>query len=116
MVECVIAIHATRVRFSDTAYFFIETTTWKLLPIPVCLCSCPFVCAAAICYYQHVFYTYFIACVLSACVICTLPQLGMLLFFIRVVLFFVALNSRVAFLYCALVHGTLALDLPTLIL
>ena len=67
--------------------------------------------------------TYFIpvARVLSACVICTLPHLGILAFlfayFIIFVFFFVALISRVAFFsFCALVPGTLALDLPTLIL
>ena len=56
--------------------------------------------------------------VLSACVICTLPHLGILwFFFIRLVYFFVALISRVTFFFhCALVPGTLALDLPTLIL
>ena len=47
--------------------------------ISVCLSSsCPFVCAAAICYSAG---TYFIVRVLSACVICTLPHLGILLFF-----------------------------------
>ena len=35
--------------------------------------------------------TYFIVRVLSACVICTSPHLGILLFFIRLVLFFIAL-------------------------
>ena len=59
--------------------------------------------------------TYFIVRVLSACcVICTLPHVGVLLFSIRVVFFFVALAFRRAFFYCALVPGTLALDLPTL--
>ena len=42
--------------------------------------------------------TYFIVRVLSARVICTLLHLGILLFFIRSVFFFVALISRVAFL------------------
>ena len=86
--------------------------------IPVCLhSSCPFVCAAAICDSQQVRITSIIR-VLSACVICTLPHLGILwFFFIRLVYFFVALISRVTFFfYCALVPGTLALDLPTLIL
>ena len=46
--------------------------------------------------------TYFIARVLSACVICTLPHLGILLFFIRLVIFFVALISRVAFFFVVL--------------
>ena len=42
--------------------------------------------------------TYFIVRVLSACAICILPHLGILLFFIRLVFFFfVALISRVAF-------------------
>ena len=58
--------------------------------------------------------TYFIVRVLSACVICTLPHLGIILFY-SFSIFFVALIARVAF-FCALVPGTLALDLPTLIL
>ena len=60
--------------------------------------------------------TYYIVRVLSACcVICTLPHLGILFFNSFSFFFFVALNSRVAFFfYCALVLGTLALDLPTL--
>ena len=50
------------------------------------------------------------------CVICTLPHLGILLFFIRSIFFFVALISRVSFFSCccALVPGTPALDLLTL--
>ena len=58
--------------------------------------------------------TYLIVRVLSACVICTLPHLGIILFY-SFSIFFVALIARVAF-FCALVPGTLALDLPTLIL
>ena len=47
----------------------------------------------------------------------TLPHLGILLFFYSSgVFFFVAIISWVAFFCCALVPGTLALDLPTLIL
>ena len=47
--------------------------------------------------------TYFIVRVLSACVICTLPHLGILLFFIRLVFFFfVDLISRVAFFFVVL--------------
>ena len=83
--------------------------------IPVCLSSCPFVCAAAICCSPHVS-TYFIVRVLSACVICTLPHLGIILFFYSFSIFFVALISRVAFFCCALVPGTLALDWPALII
>ena len=56
----------------------------------------------------------FIVRVLSACAICTLPHLGILLFSIRLVFFIVALISRVAFFCCALLPGTLALDLPYL--
>ena len=59
--------------------------------------------------------TYFIVHVLSACVSCTLPHLGILLFFCSFFFFFVALISRV-FFCCALVPGTLALGLATLIL
>ena len=48
---------------------------------------------------------------------CTLPHLGIILFFLRLFIYlfiyFVALISRVAFFCCALVPGTLALDLPT---
>ena len=39
----------------------------------------------------------FIVRVLSACVICTLPHLGIVSFFVRLAFFFVALISRVAF-------------------
>ena len=49
--------------------------------------------------------------VFACCVICTLPHLGILLFFIRLVFFPIALISRVALR--DLVPGTLALDLPT---
>ena len=52
--------------------------------------------------------TYFIVRVLSARVICTLPHLGIISFFIRLVFFFVVLISRVAFFCCALVPGTLS--------
>ena len=61
--------------------------------------------------------TYFIVRVLSACVVCTLPHIEILLFFYSSSFFF----SQLLFLgwrffCCALVPGTLALDLPTLIL
>ena len=47
--------------------------------------------------------THFIVRVISACcVICTLPHLGILLFFIRLVFCFVALISRVAFFFVVL--------------
>ena len=60
--------------------------------------------------------TYFIVGVLSACcVICTLPHLGINLFFIRFFLFFRSYYFSGAFFFCfALVPGTLALGLPTL--
>ena len=51
----------------------------------VYLTSCPFVCATAICYSQQV--RIFLVRVLFACVICTLPHLGIILFFIRLVFF-----------------------------
>ena len=59
-------------------------------PASRCLSSsCPFVCAAAICYSQQVLRsTYFIMRVLSACVICTLTHLGILLFFYSSSIFF----------------------------
>ena len=60
--------------FSFFAYFF------------PCIPVCPFVCAAAICYVLSAS-TYFIVRVLCACVICTLPHLGILLFFVRFVFF-----------------------------
>ena len=60
--------------------------------------------------------TYFIVRVISACVICTwYPILYRNSFVLIRLFFFVALISRVAFFCGALVPGTLALDLPTLI-
>ena len=46
--------------------------------------------------------TCFIVRVLSACVICTLTHLGILLFYIRVTFFFIAFISRVAFVFVLL--------------
>ena len=70
--------------------------------IPVCLSSCPFVCAAAICCSQQGRILYEVVGVLSACVICTLPHLGIILFFSSSFFSFVALISRVAFfLFCS---------------
>ena len=61
--------------------------------------------------------TYVIVRVLSACVICTLPHLGILLFFYSSSIFFrSSYFSGGVFFSCALVPGTLELDLPTLIL
>ena len=58
--------------------------------------------------------THFIVRVLSAWIICTLPHLGIIWFsFVWFLLFFVALISAGVFFGCALVPGTLALDLPT---
>ena len=76
--------------------------------VPLRLCSSHLLLSAS---------TYFMVRVLSAYVICTLPHLGSLLFFCSSsIFFFGALISRMAFFCCALVPGTLALDLPTLIL
>ena len=60
--------------------------------------------------------TYFIVRVLSACVICSLPHLRILWLFIRLVFFFRSYYFSGGVFCCALVPGTLALDLPTLIL
>ena len=49
--------------------------------------SCSFVCEAATCHSQQV-RTYFVVRVLSACVTCTLPHLGILLFFYSSTIFF----------------------------
>ena len=52
-----------------------------------------------------VFYSFsisYIVRVLSTCVICTLSRLGILMFFIRLVFFFVALISRVASFFVVL--------------
>ena len=46
--------------------------------------------------------TCFIVRVLSACVICTLTHLGILLFYIRLTFFFIAFISRVAFVFVLL--------------
>ena len=63
---------------------------------------------------KYVFY--FIIRVISACVICTLPRLGILLFLFVEYCFRSSCLSGGVFCCCALVPGTLALDLPTLIL
>ena len=55
--------------------FFLSSRYVYLLP-------CSFVCGAAICYSQQVLYR---TC--SACVICILPHLGIILFLIRLVFF-----------------------------
>ena len=62
--------------------------------------------------------THLIVRVLAACVICTLPHLGILLFFYPSIFFFFSwlLFLGWRFFCCALVPGTLALDLPTSIL
>ena len=62
---------------------------------------------------KYVFYI--IVRVLSACVICTLPHHGIILFFIRLAFFRSSYFSGGVFLCCALVPRTLVLDLPTLI-
>ena len=113
-------------RCSDSYCIF----TWYLVGficntfpcIPVCLySSCPFVCAA-ICYSQQVQYLYvlpsilwYVFFLLVSFVPSPISEL-FCLFVSLVFFFFVALVSRVAFFCCALVPGTLALDLPTLIL
>ena len=85
--------------------------------IPVCLSpSCLFVYAAAICYSQQVqVRTLMIRC-FSACVICTLSHLRIILFFFVYYFFRSSYFSGGVSFCCALVPGTLALDLPTFIL
>ena len=83
--------------------------------IPVCLSpSCPFVCAAAICYSQQV--RIYSTCSFCLCHLYPTPSRNSFVFY-SFSFFFIVLVSRVAFFFCcALVPGTLALDLPTLIL
>ena len=74
--------------------------------IPVCLSSsCPFVCAAAICYSQQVRTVFYSTCsfCLLLCHLYPIPSRNYFVFFIRLILFFfVALISRVAFfLFCS---------------
>ena len=78
--------------------------------IPVCLSSSHHLLLSAC--------TYFIVRVNSASVICTLPHLGILLLFLFVQYFFFRSScfSGSVFFCCALVPGTLALDLRTMIL
>ena len=80
-------------RFSFLLFFFLHPGMF--------IFSCPFVCAAAICYSQvRILY---IVPVLSACVIWTLPRLRILLFFyLSGIYFFVALVSLVAFFFVVL--------------
>ena len=76
-------------------------------------------CAAATCYSQQVRTSEVFHSVLSACVICTLPHLeGILLFFYSFSIFFRSsyFSGGVFFVVLSYVPGTLALDLPTLIL
>ena len=93
--------------FSFFSYFFLHPDMFYLLRVPSSVQQ-P---SATLSKYV------FLVRVLSACVICTLPHLGIVLFFYSFsFFFFVALISRVAFFCCALVPGTLAFGLPTLIL
>ena len=79
--------------FSFFSYFFSLHPGMFIFFVSLRLCSSHLLLSASTC---------FIVCVLSACVICTLPHLGILLFFIRLVIFFVALISRVAFFFVVL--------------
>ena len=85
--------------FSFFSYYFFLHPGLFIFFVSLRLCSSHLLLSAS---------TYFIVRVLSACVICTLPHLGIILFIIRLVFFFEALISRVAFFCCALVPGTLS--------
>ena len=82
-------------RFSFLSLFFFRASRYVyLLRVP--LCSSHLLLPAS---------TYFIVRVLSACVICTLPHLGILLFFYSStcsIFFFVALICRLAFFFVVL--------------
>ena len=69
------------------SFFFLHPGTFIFF-VSLRLCSSHLLLSAS---------TYFIVRVLSACVICTLPHLGIVSFFVRLAFFFVALISRVAF-------------------
>ena len=64
--------------------------------IPVCLSSCPFVCAATICYSQQVLF--YSTCSFRLCHLYPTPFRSSSVF-LRLVFFFVALISRVAFFF-----------------
>ena len=91
-------------RFSFLSFFSLHPGMFVFF-VSLRLCSSHLLLSAS---------TYFKVRLLSARVICTLPHLGIPFYSFSI--FFVALISRVAFFCCALVPGTLALDLPTLIL
>ena len=79
------ALSTTFLRLCLASYFafFVFRFSSLFFPyIPVCISSsCPFVCSAAFCYSQLVFILYAgVIRVLSACLICTLPHPGILLF------------------------------------
>ena len=81
--------------------------------------SCPFVCAADICYSQQVhIFNLFVFFLLVAIVPYPISEFSCFFFCFFFYFFFrtVALISRVFFFCCAHESGTLALDLPTLIL
>ena len=90
------------------SYFFLHPGVFIFF-VSLRLCSSHLLLSAS---------TYFIVRVLSACVICTPPHLGILRFFCSFSIFFRSsyFSGGVFFCCCALVPGTPALDLPTLIL
>ena len=86
--------------------------------IPVCFISFVFL---RLCGSSHLLLTVlpastYVCYSTCSCVICILPHLGIPLFFYSFSIFFVVLIYRVALFCCALVPGTLALDLHTWIL
>ena len=108
-LACFCALLPTfRFLFSFFSYFFSRHPGMFMFFVSLRLCSSHLLLSAS---------TYFIVRVLFACVISTLPHLGILLFFYRLVFFFSWLLFLGWRFFCfALVPGTLALDLPTLIL
>ena len=109
VVVVVVVFTFNRFRFSFLFIFlFFSLHPGMFIFVSLRLCSSHLLLSAS---------TYFILHVISARVICTLPHLGILLVFIRLVFFFVAFFCRVAFVFCcALLPATLARDLPTLII
>ena len=103
--------------FSDLVYHIISYAYILFLAIvlsfffsciPVCSASsCPFVCAAAICYSQQVRILYCSTRSFCLCHLHRTPSRNYFVFYSFSFFFFVALISRVAFLRCALVPGTL---------
>ena len=78
LLACVCAL-LPNVRFSFFFSFFSYYHGMFIFFVSLCLCSSHLLLSAS---------TYFMVRVLSACVICTLPLIGILFFFIRLFCFF----------------------------